>query len=92
MAPAFFSAINMKTGEVAWRKRGFSKATCVLADGKLIILDEDGKLGIATPTPKDLQVHSETTLLDKVAWTVPTVVGKTLYVRDKKSIVAVDLG
>ncbi len=91
-APNFIAAINAKTGEIAWRKRGFAKATCVGADGKLIILDEDGQLAIATATPKDLVVHSQTKLLDKVAWTVPTVVGKSLYVRDKKKIVAVDLG
>ena len=31
-------------------------------------------------------------LLKKPAWTAPTIVGKTLYVRDKESIMALDLG
>ena len=31
-------------------------------------------------------------LLDDVAWTVPTIVGKTIYVRDKQGISALDLG
>jgi hypothetical protein len=30
--------------------------------------------------------------LDGTAWTVPTLVGKTLYVRDKANIMALDLG
>lgn len=91
-APYFMSAINVKTGEIGWRERGFTKSNCVGADGKLVILDEDGKLSLATATPQGLTVLSETQLLDKVSWTSPTIVGKTLYVRDKKSIQARNLG
>jgi len=91
-SPCFMSAINMKTGKIAWRKRGFAMATVLEADKKLIILDEDGQLAIATATPDDLIVHSKVKLLDDVAWTVPTIVGKTMYVRDKKKIMAIDLG
>ncbi len=90
--PSFFAAVNIKDGKVAWRERGFAKATTVLADGKLIILDEDGQLGLASATPEKFTVHSKVPLLDKVSWTVPTVVGKKMYVRDKKNIMALDLG
>lgn len=90
--PSFFAAVDMKTGKIAWRERGFSKATCIQADGKFIILDEDGQLGLATCTPEKFEIVSKATVLDKVAWTVPTLVGKTLYVRDQKNIVAFDIG
>jgi outer membrane protein assembly factor BamB len=90
--PAFMAAVNVKTGEIAWRKRGFAKANCVYADGKLIILDEDGTLYLTSASPEDLTVHSQVELLDRVSWTVPTLVGKTLYVRDKATILALDLG
>jgi len=90
-APNFFSAINMKTGKVAWRKRGFSKATCIQADGHLIILDEDGNLALATATPDDFVVHSKVKLFEDTSWTVPTVVGHKMYVRDKHKIMALDL-
>ena len=39
-------------GEIGWRERGFAKANTVEADGKLVILDEDGVLCIATATPE----------------------------------------
>lgn len=92
-APSFMASVNVKTGEINWRKRGFAKANVVQADGKLIILDEDGVLYLTTATPEDLKVHSETTLFeDGRAWTVPTVVGKTLYVRDSHRVVALNLG
>lgn len=90
--PAFFMAMNLKTGKIAWRKRGFRKATCVYGDGKVIILDEDGNLALATATPDGLTVHSKCTIAEPYAWAAPTLVGKKLYVRDRKHIMAFDLG
>jgi len=92
MGPSFLAAVNIKTGEIGWRERDFGKANCVLADGKLYVLDEDGNLGVTTATPQDLVVHSKVKFLDRVAWTVPTIAGKTMYVRDQKRLRAVDLG
>ena len=82
-SPAFMSAVNVKTGEIPWRKRGFAKANTVLADGRVIVLDENGTLYLTTATPEDLTVHIQVDLLDRVAWTTPTVVGSKMYVRDK---------
>ncbi len=90
-SPAFMSAVNVKTGEIPWRKRGFAKANSVYADGRVIVLDADGKHYLTTATPEDLTVHSEAALLDRVAWTAPTIVGKNMYVRDKAQIMALDL-
>jgi hypothetical protein len=92
MGPAFMTAVNIRTGEIGWRERGIARANCVEADGKLVILDEDGMLLLASATPEKLVVHARTQLLDKVAWTVPTIVGTTLYVRDNGQILALDLG
>jgi outer membrane protein assembly factor BamB len=91
--PAFLTAVNAETGEIAWRERGFAKATGVYGDGKLILLDQDGKLALAAVTPKGLTVLAEVEeFLKRTAWTVPTLVGRTLYVRDRERIVALDLG
>ncbi|MEK6675251.1 MAG: PQQ-binding-like beta-propeller repeat protein [Planctomycetota bacterium] len=91
-SPAFMMGINAKTGELKWRERGFSKANCLWADGRLVILDEDGNLALATAKPEGLTVHSKAKVAESVSWTVPTLVGKTLYLRDKKTITALDLG
>lgn len=91
-SPAFMAAVNVRTGEIGWRERGFAKANCVEADGKLVILDEDGMLYLASATPEKLEVLAKTQLLDRVAWTVPTIVGTTLYARDREQILAVSLG
>ena len=49
--PAPMTAVEVKTGKVLWRDRTFGKSNFVLADGKLVVLDEDGNLGLATVTP-----------------------------------------
>jgi hypothetical protein len=89
--PALVTAVNVKSGQTAWQRRGFAKAQLLLADGKLILLDEDGTLALATATPQNLEVHSQVALLEKTAWTPLTMVGTRLYVRDRTSIVALDL-
>jgi outer membrane protein assembly factor BamB len=89
--PALVTAVNVKSGQTAWQRRGFAKAQLLLADGKLILLDEDGTLALATATPQNFEVHSQVSLLDKTAWTPLTMVGTRLYVRDRTSIVALDL-
>jgi outer membrane protein assembly factor BamB len=91
LGPAFFTAIDAKTGKILWQDRSFSHASFLHADGKFIILDEDGTLGLATPTPAGLEVHARAELLDGTSWTVPTLVGATLYVRDRRNITALQL-
>ncbi|MBI1826941.1 MAG: PQQ-like beta-propeller repeat protein [Planctomycetes bacterium] len=90
--PMFITAINAKTGALAWRERGFGKAMMLHGDGKLLILDEDGNLAIAEPTAESLKVISKSQVLKKPAWTAPTLVGTRLYVRDNEQIMALDLG
>jgi len=87
-----FAAIDVLTGDMVWRDRGVARSTLISADGKLIILDEDGKLVIATPGESGLTIHAKAQVLENTAWTVPTLCGSTLYLRDRKQIVAVDLG
>lgn len=91
MGPTFLAAINAKTGDVAWRKRGFAKANCVYADGKLIVLDEDGHLGLASATPEDLIVHAKVPLMKAKSWTVPTIAGSRMFLRDQQTIRALNL-
>lgn len=87
-----FAATNWKTGEIAWRKRALHMAQCLYADGKLIILAEDGTLALARVSPEGLDVLAEAQVLEKSAWTPPTLVGTKLFARDRKSIVALELG
>ncbi len=89
--PAFLTAIRVSDGEVVWRHRGFAKGTLLYADGKFVILDEDGTLALAAPGEKGIEVLAQAQPLGYNCWTVPSLVGNTLYVRSRKKIVAFDL-
>jgi outer membrane protein assembly factor BamB len=89
--PAFLSAVDVKSGKVLWQDRSFSKANLLYADGKFIILDEDGHLALATATPQGLNVVSKVELLKRKCWTAPTLVNTRLYVRDQRTLMALDL-
>lgn len=85
------AAVRWKTGEIAWQERGFHKAQALWADGKLLFLDEAGKLALARVSPDGLTVLATTQIAKPNAWTLPTLVGTTLYLRDQEKIVALDL-
>ena len=90
--PAFMTAINVRTGEVSWQKRGFGRSSLLYADEKVIVLDEDGDLALTRLTPDGMTVLAESPIFETTAWTVPTLVGTTLYARDREKIVALDVG
>ena len=90
--PSFLTAINARTGQVAWQDRSFSKASFVAADGKVILLDEDGNLGLVTMSPDGLKVLSRAPVTSATSWTVPTLIGTTLYLRDRVNILALGVG
>jgi outer membrane protein assembly factor BamB len=89
--PCPITAIDLATGRILWQSRDFARANFLLADGKLIVLDEDGTLGLATASREGLQVLAKAAVLDHLAWTVPTLAGGTLYLRDRATMMALDL-
>lgn len=90
--PAPMTAVDVHSGEILWRDRSFSKHSLVYADGKLILLDEDGVLGLVKVSRQGMEVLARTQIFDSLAWTVPTLVGTKLYLRNRKEIMALELG
>ena len=90
--PAFVAALDAETGAEVWRERTFARAHLLDAGGILVIVDEDGEIALASATNDGLQVHARAELLTSNAWTPPTLVGTILYVRDRKDVLALDLG
>jgi len=90
--PAFLSAVELKTGRVAWQTRDFAKAHLLYADGLLIVLDEDGVLGLARAIPERFELLARAPLHKRLSWTPPTLVGTRLYTRDRATLCALELG
>ncbi len=93
LGPSFLTAIDVRTGQIAWQHRGIGRASLVYADGKAILLEEDGDLTLARLSPEGVTVLAQKPkLFDTMSWTAPTLVGTTLYARDREKMVALDLG
>jgi outer membrane protein assembly factor BamB len=90
--PAFFAGVDARTGSVLFQDRSLSRASMVYADGKLVLLDEEGVLAIARADRAGLKVLSRASILASPAWTAPTLVGTTMYVRDRATMAAYSLG
>jgi len=89
--PALMTCVKLRTGEIAWQERGFAKAQLLAADREWILVDEDGTLALVEPTPAEFRVQTRTAMLEHISWTAPTLSGTTLYLRDRHSVMALDL-
>jgi len=89
---AILSAVDVPTGKIHWQERSIEKATFVWADQKLITLDQDGNLMIAHPSTQGFKISAKAPFLSRLSWTPPTLVGTRLYIRDRRTMMAVDLG
>lgn len=89
---AILSAVDIATGKIHWQDRTIGKATFVYADKKLITLDQDGNLMLIDPSPEKLKILAKAGLLTNLSWTPPVLAGSRLIIRDRKSLMALELG
>jgi outer membrane protein assembly factor BamB len=89
---AILSAVDARSGKILWQERSIEKATFVWADRKAITLDQSGTLMMAYPSPEGFKITARAPLLTSLAWTPPALVGTRLYLRDRRTMMAVDLG
>ena len=85
------TALNIRTGEVLWREKGYPVAQLIVADGKFLILDESGTFTLARVGPEGFHRLAQQKLLKPRSWTVPTLVGTKLYMRDTEKLLALEL-
>jgi outer membrane protein assembly factor BamB len=92
LGPSFLTAMDIKTGQMVWQHRGIGRASMVYADGKAILMEEDGDLSLVKLAPEGVTVLAQSKLFETMSWTVPTLSGGTLFARDREKIVALDVG
>jgi outer membrane protein assembly factor BamB len=76
--------LDMKTGEKLWEQKGFGQGSLSIADGKLLVMGEDGTLVVAKTSPESYQVLTEAKVLPAKAWTVPVLANGKIFVRDEE--------
>lgn len=89
--PANLVCFDPKTGKVQWAKENFGMANLILADGKLIIIREDGSLVLVTAVPKGYHELARANVLSSTTRALPALANALLYVRDGGQLKCVDL-
>ncbi len=88
---ATLKCISLEDGKMKWGKRGLGKGSLILADGRLVVLSDRGKLLLITASPEGYEEQGTTQALEGRSWTAPTVAGGRLYVRNHTEMVSYDI-
>ena len=84
--------LDWKTGQVKWSTPAYGKGSLMVADGKLILYGQSGKLGLAEATPAAFkEICSFQALGGKDTWANPVLANGRLYVRSLEKMVAFDV-
>lgn len=70
------------TGEVKWTDKVSAKGALMMADGKLIVLSENGELLVADATPTGFKPISRVQLFGKICWAAPVLANGKIYARN----------
>ncbi len=86
------TCMEFATGKVKWRQGGLGTGALMIADGKLILQAEKGKLAIARATPEKFDLLAETEVLSGTCWTTPVLANGRVYCRnDRGDLVCLDV-
>ncbi len=83
------ACIDVEQGDTKWTQAGLGKGGMMLADGKLIILSEQGgNLVIAEASPKAFVEIARAQVLDGHTWTPPVLANGRIYCRNDAGAIA----
>ena len=88
---AILKCLDAHTGQEKWKTRGYGKGTLLVADGQLIVLGEEGQLGLVEATPAGFREKTKAQVLNGRCWTMPSLADGRLYVRDESEIVCLNV-
>ena len=90
--PSSLMCLDPKTGKSVWKKNGFEKGGILIVDGAIIALNgKGGDLVIAEATPKAYNELGRIKPLSGRCWTAPIIADGKVVVRNKKTLVCLDL-
>ena len=87
-----FKCLDFKTGEVKWSEKSYGKGSVFLANGKLIVYGQKGKLGVVQASPDGFkEITSFQALGGNDTWAVPVLANGKVYCRSLRDLVCLDV-
>jgi outer membrane protein assembly factor BamB len=86
------TCVDLQTGDVKWSGPNVGVGSLMLADGKLIVLSDAGKLSIVDAVPTGYKELASAQILKGKCWTVPVLAAGRIYARNAMGdLVCVDV-
>ncbi len=84
---------DLRDGAIAWSEPSFAKyGALMIADGRLIVLDEKGDLVIADATSAEYRELARTKVLGGRCWVMPVLANGRIYAKNNAGkIVCLDV-
>lgn len=90
--------VELATGEVKWKQRGYARSSLTYVDKHLVVMGERGKLALVKATADSFELVSSYSnaagdglKLEYPCWAAPVIAGSKLYVRGKNRLVCLQL-
>jgi outer membrane protein assembly factor BamB len=84
-------SLDTESGDIAWKARGFQRGSLIAADGRLIVLGEEGNLALVDGNPDEFYQVDSADILTGKNWTSPALAEGKLYLRNQEELVCLDL-
>ena len=87
---SILTALELTSGELAWRHRSVGKGSLIVADGRLYLYSENGVVGLADASPAGYVERGRFTIptTGPPTWSHPIITNGKLIIRDQDNIYA----
>jgi outer membrane protein assembly factor BamB len=86
------TCLDLRTGEVKWRRRGFGKGSVLRINDYLLIFGDGGQLALAKASPEKYEALASARPFESPqCWASPAFADGLLYLRDAADILCLDL-
>lgn len=89
--PGLLKCIDFMTGQEKWTAREPGKVKLILADGQLIMINEEGVLYLAPISSEGLTPTAEARVLTGTCYTAPSLAQGKLYLRSDQEMVCIEM-
>lgn len=87
------TCVDLKTAKPTWQSNKLGKGCLILAEGRLIVLSQDGALSLVEATPEEFRLKGtiKGVLQGEQCWALPALANGKLFLRDGEKVVALEL-
>ena len=83
--------LEAETSQRKWSTRGYGKGSLIIADEKIIVLSDRGKLALIEATPEAYKELAQAQVIEGKSWTSPTLDNGKIYLKNQKEMACYDL-